>query len=210
MNLPHRQIRALFDDETVTVYQAYSDSIALAAVATQRLNASPDFKMSRTTWIKPSWCWMMYRSGYARKDPRQARILAIRIRREGFIRLLDSARLSNHGRNDGEAIQGNGVGYVVVQWDPERGPRLEKLSSPGADVRSIQIGIGPALVGRWIEEWIVGIEDATERAHALESAVRERPDVSAGQLRDMGLIPDEREFCVPPSVQTRLGMAHPC
>ncbi|KAJ1563175.1 hypothetical protein HK405_010245, partial [Cladochytrium tenue] len=132
--------------------------------------------------------------GLCTKDPGQARILAIRIRREGFIRLLGSGRLSNHGRNNGEATQGNGVGHVVVQWDLERGPRLERLSNPGADVRSIQIGIGPALVGRWIEEWIVDIEDVTERAHALESAVRERPDVSAGQLCDMGLIPDEREF----------------
>lgn len=59
-SIPYRQIRALYDDETITVYQAYCSSIALAAVEHQKLNASPDFKLGRMTWIKPSWCWMMF------------------------------------------------------------------------------------------------------------------------------------------------------
>lgn len=58
--VPYRQIRASYDDETITVYQAYSSSIAIPAVKEQRLNASPDFLLGRMTWIKPSWCWMMY------------------------------------------------------------------------------------------------------------------------------------------------------
>jgi hypothetical protein len=58
-NVPYRQIRALFDDKTITVYQAYSASIAIPAVRDQRLDASPDFLLGRMTWIKPSWCWMM-------------------------------------------------------------------------------------------------------------------------------------------------------
>lgn len=53
--VPYRQIRALYDDDTVTVYQAYKRSIADAAVKQQRLNASPDFRPGRMTWIKPSW-----------------------------------------------------------------------------------------------------------------------------------------------------------
>lgn len=60
LTVPYRQIRAVFDDETITVYQAYSASIATRAVEQQKLNASPDFKLGRMTWIKPSWCWMMY------------------------------------------------------------------------------------------------------------------------------------------------------
>jgi hypothetical protein len=51
---PYRQIRASYDDRTVTVYQAYSASIAKAAVASQKLHASPDFSFRRMTWIKPS------------------------------------------------------------------------------------------------------------------------------------------------------------
>ena len=68
--IPYRQIRALFDDDTITVYQAYSKTIAEAAVREQRLTASPEFSGTRMTWVKPSWCWMMYRSGYSFKDPR--------------------------------------------------------------------------------------------------------------------------------------------
>lgn len=41
------------------------------------------FKMDRMTWIKPSFLWMMYRSGWATKKD-QERILAIDIKREGF------------------------------------------------------------------------------------------------------------------------------
>ena len=58
--IPYRQIRALYDEETITVYQAYSATIAEAAVREQKLYASPDFLFTRMTWIKPSWCWMMY------------------------------------------------------------------------------------------------------------------------------------------------------
>jgi hypothetical protein len=42
-NVPYRQIRALYDDQTITVYQAYSVSIAVSAVNEHRLNALPHF-----------------------------------------------------------------------------------------------------------------------------------------------------------------------
>ena len=58
--IPYRQIRASYDDATITVYQAYSAAIAIPAVQNQKLDASPDFLFFRRTWIKPSWCWMMY------------------------------------------------------------------------------------------------------------------------------------------------------
>jgi uncharacterized iron-regulated protein len=103
---PYRQIRANFDTETITVYQAYNMEIAQAAVTTQKLNASPLFR-ARMTWVKPSWAWMMYRSGYSYKDKGQARILAIKMSREGFLEVLRRAQLS-HGlvtktNEDGQA-----------------------------------------------------------------------------------------------------------
>jgi len=120
--IPYGQIRALYDNETITVYQAYSATIADVAVKEQKLYASPEFKFGRMTWIKPSWCWMMYRSGYSLKDDRQARILGIKMRRVDFERLLgmavvvhgDGRKLSAEERKSG----------VRVQWDPERGPGL--------------------------------------------------------------------------------------
>jgi hypothetical protein len=52
-----RVIRALYDDNTITVYQAYNNDIAAPAVK-HKTFVSP-FKVERMTWIKPSFLWMM-------------------------------------------------------------------------------------------------------------------------------------------------------
>ncbi len=61
-------IRAVYDDKTIRVYQAYGDDIADAALAHGTFVAPP-FKMGRMTWIKPSFLWMMYRAAGATKMP---------------------------------------------------------------------------------------------------------------------------------------------
>ena len=85
--IPTRQIRAQYDADTITIYQAYSPHIADAAVAAGRF--ADGFKRDRMTWIKPSFLWMMYRSGWVTK-PGQERVIAIRIRRDGFDWVLSS------------------------------------------------------------------------------------------------------------------------
>jgi hypothetical protein len=194
--VPYHQIRALYDDETITVYQAYSAPIALAAVKHQKLNASPEFKMGRMTWIKPSWCWMMYRSGYSFKDARQSRILALKMTHENFEKLLREAVVC-HGQTLSPEER---TKDVRVQWDPERGPGLEVR-----EWRSIQIGIGGEMARWWVQEGVVGIEDVTERARGLKSVVdgaRERGEkVRAEELVDRGLVPREREFVVPEDIR---------
>ena len=47
------------------------------------------------TWIKPSFLWMMHRSGWATK-PGQERVLAIEITRAGFEWALSHAALSHY------------------------------------------------------------------------------------------------------------------
>src|SRR6185369_11188838 len=47
-NIPEREIRAVHDDKTIRVYQAYSDQIADSALANGRF-VSPPFSMSRMT-----------------------------------------------------------------------------------------------------------------------------------------------------------------
>lgn len=47
---PFRQVRALYDDDSVTVHQAYPVRIAGPAVAAGRF--VPPFSMTRMTWIK--------------------------------------------------------------------------------------------------------------------------------------------------------------
>lgn len=189
---PYRQIRAHYDSETITLYQAYPTSIARPAVASQRLTASPSFRRGRMTWVKPSWCWMMYRSGYSLKDCGQAQILALKMKHEDFVALL----------RRGVLARGEEEGDVRVQWDPERGPRLEKF-----EYRSIQIGIPGGLSGTWAEEWVVGIEDVTERARELKRVVEEEEEgVTDEELVERGLVPAERVFPVPEDVMKRLMM----
>ena len=41
----------------------------------------PDFNPTRMTWIKPSFAWVLYRSGYGRKH-NQTRILKVKLAHE--------------------------------------------------------------------------------------------------------------------------------
>ena len=59
------KIRAVFDANTIRVYQAYNDIIADEAIALDTFGKS--FQLNRMTWIKTSFLWMMYRSGWAQK-----------------------------------------------------------------------------------------------------------------------------------------------
>lgn len=166
---PRQQIRALFDADTIRVYQAYSHQIADAALAAGRF--VPPFKVERMTWIKPSFLWMMYRAGWGHKDAGQARILAIDIRREGFEWALANS-CSSHAepgvsREDYEALKA--VRPVRVQWDPERDLHHHPL-----DHRAIQIGLGGDAVRRYVNEWTVRIGDVTPLAHAIHDLVKAR------------------------------------
>ncbi|KAI6088560.1 hypothetical protein F4821DRAFT_84829 [Hypoxylon rubiginosum] len=204
-----RQIRASYDEDTITVYQAYNREIASAAVHQQKLNASPQFRLTRMTWIKPSWCWMMYRAGYSYKDKNQERILALKMKHEHFISLLRTATLTaepNEGVASSETAEAgkpprDKSSAVKVQWDPERTPRLEKLG-----YRSIQIGISSLVAATWVDKWIVGIEDVTEKAKALEQELRGNPEVTNEELLCKGLLPSERIFPVPLEVQQAIGV----
>ena len=55
------EIRALYNDETIRVYQAYNKTIAEEAVKNGTFGSH--FSLNRITWIKPSFLWMMYRCG---------------------------------------------------------------------------------------------------------------------------------------------------
>jgi len=67
-------IRARFDHDTIRVYQAYRRDIAHAALNAGTFVAP--FSMTRMTWIKPSFNWMMYRCGHASKEDQEV-VLAV-------------------------------------------------------------------------------------------------------------------------------------
>jgi hypothetical protein len=177
--IPARQIRAVYDDRTVRVYQAYSHEIADAALARGTF-VSPPFKLDRMTWVKPSFLWMMYRSGWGLKDSGQARILAIDVDREGFDWALAHGELTHHPSTPTEAPTRRSEGDVSVriQWDPERDLRLRALPH-----RTIQIGLRGQAVTLYVGRWIRRIGDVTGLAHRIHALVTAgEPGAAASML----------------------------
>lgn len=79
--MPPRQVRALYAERTITLYQAYGEEIADKALTAGTFVAP--LELNRMAWIKPSFLWMMYRSGWASKRGRE-RVLAVEVTRDGF------------------------------------------------------------------------------------------------------------------------------
>jgi len=125
-----RVVRAAYTAETVTVYQAYLPQIAGAFVA--------PFSRNRMTWIKPSFGWMMHRSGWAAK-PGQERVLAIEIIRDGFEWALAHSCLSHYQPGTHDSPQAwaarRDASPLHIQWDPDRSLTGERLAR-----RAIQVG----------------------------------------------------------------------
>lgn len=167
--IPYQQIRAVYDEETIRVYQAYNNEIADTALANGTF-VSPPFSMTRMTWIKPSFLWMAYRAGWGFKDAGQNRILAIDISHEGFAWALanscSSHRPAEMSKEEWDDLK---VKFPVrVQWDPERDLLHHPLSH-----RAIQIGIGGIAVPLYVNEWIKSITDVTKLAHRIHALVQE-------------------------------------
>ena len=76
-NMNPQIFEAEWDTEGVFFYQAYNNKIVDYALAHQQLGG-PNFNPTRMTWIKPSFAWVLYRSGYAKKH-NQERILKIKL-----------------------------------------------------------------------------------------------------------------------------------
>ena len=194
-----RTVRALHDADTIRIYQAYSREIAAPALECGTF-ASPPFKRERMTWIKPSFTWMAYRSGWGRKDAGQAVVLGIDVSREGFEWALAHSCPSH--RRPGEHADEEAfraalrASPVRVQWDPERDVRLEPV--PG--LRAIQVGLRGEAVERYVDEWIVRLEDVTPLVHRIEA------ETVAGRLDEArALLPDETPYPLPELLRERVG-----
>jgi hypothetical protein len=181
--IPERQIRAVYDEHRIRVYQAYRAEIADTALAAGRF-VSPPFSLGRMTWIKPSFLWMMYRAGWGFKEPGQARILAIT--RTGFEWALAHSCSSHRdpALSDGQWAELKRHCPVRIQWDPERDLFLRPLPH-----RSLQMGLMEQAAHLYVDEWIVGIEEITPLAHQIYDLVQH------GRLDEAReLLPPEREY----------------
>jgi hypothetical protein len=185
MTEPRFQVRARHTADTITVYQAYRPGIGGPAARDGRFPA--EWKRDRMTWIKPSFLWMMYRCGWGLKEGQET-VLAVEIRREGFEWALRHSCLSHYVPElyESQASWQRELrrSPARVQWDPERGLRLNPLPH-----RSLQLGLAGEAAARYADEWIVGIEDVTPLARQVHGLVRE------GELeRAAELLPEERPY----------------
>jgi hypothetical protein len=192
-----REIRADYDDATIIVYQAYSAAIALPAVRHNRF--VPPFSLGRMTWIKPSFLWMMERSGWGRKAG-QEHILAIRITRQGWEAALAQSVLTTftqgEHRDYDDWQRQLDAAPVRVQWDPERTLRGESLSQ-----RAIQVGLSRHIVTQYVDVWTREIRDCTPLVRQMYDLLQ------AGETEQArALLPRERVYPVDAAITKRLGM----
>lgn len=203
-----RHILAQYDDETVVVYQAYRPDIGLPAAANGAFGEG--FSLSRMSWIKPNFLWMMFRSGWATKEGQEV-VLAITLRRSAFEAVLAAAVHSTwvpevYGERSAwqQAVK---TSDVRLQWDPDHEPHGHKVER-----RAVQLGLSGKTLERYAREWIVRIEDVTGfvRAqhrhvldHALDRLETPREEVYPVADRDvaarLGVSPTER----PPAMSGR-------
>lgn len=186
--MKEKEIRAVYDEETLVVYQAYNGAIASSAVEAQTF-VSPPFKMSRMTWIKPSFLWMMYRSGWSSKS-NQEHVLSIRIKRSGWEWALKNSCISHyihklHESQESWKAQLKGS-PVRVQWDPEKDINMQNLPH-----RAIQVGLSAEGVELYVNDWIVSVEDISPFSREVHSLVR------AGKKEEAeAMLPKERLYPV--------------
>jgi hypothetical protein len=151
-------IIAQFTKEYIIVYQAFKDSIANYAVENQKFGGA-DYDFERTTWLKPSFLWMMYYSGWARKED-QENVLAIRISRKGFDEILRCAVMATYDKN----IYGSSQNWesqrqnsdIQLQWEP-----YYDLHGNKSDRKAAKIGLKAEMLQRYNNEWIQEIQNIT-------------------------------------------------
>jgi len=185
--IPQQQIRAMYNADTIRVYQAFSNQIADSALAHGTF-VSPPFKMERMTWIKPSFLWMMYRAGWGTKDTGQQRILAIDITHEGFEWALAHSCPSHAaaGMSEQEWRTLKEASPVRIQWDPERDLHHTPLPH-----RAIQIGLSNEAVRLYVHQWIRRISDVTPLAQKIHALI------TKGDLKSVqALLPIEKPYSI--------------
>ena len=112
------------------------------------------FKPKRMTWIKPSFSWVLYRSGYAQKHNQQ-RILKVKLSHKSLAEILSRCECKHSG----------GGSWGRVQWDPARDLMYSEKGEPRKllNKRAIQIGMKGPLSELYVKS-VLSIQDVTSLA----------------------------------------------
>ena len=189
-----RRILAQFDNQTIVVYQAFRP--AIGHFAAQHGCFGGDFSLRRMSWIKTSFLWMMYRSGWGTK-PDQEVVLAIWLQRSAFDAILAQVTpawpdgAGNAAESETFPLDRRTPGSRVrLQWDPDRTPgggRLER--------KAIQLGLRGDALARYAKEWVVHIEDISPFVREQYQHVKRRGQDRSPRYQDL-LVPREEVYPV--------------
>ena len=192
-----RHILGQFDDQTIVVYQAFNRTIGRYAAEHGRLGG--DFSLSRMSWIKPNFLWMMYRSGWGTKENQEI-TLALRIRRTFLDTVLAAAVPSSWDRamfpSEDDWCAAVSRSSVRLQWDPDHDPAGAKVER-----RAIQLGLRGQTLETFAQKELIEVIDVSD-------FVREqREKMAASGLTDL-VTPAERVYRPADSkVALRIGLA---
>ena len=182
-----RHILTQFDEETVIVYQAYRP--AIGNFAAEHGYFGGPFKLTRMSWIKPNFLWMMYRSGWAKKEGQEV-VLAIRLKRTAFDQILSQAV---HSSFVPEIYESRDVWQAAVkssnvrlQFDPDHNP----FGHP-VERRAIQLGLRGEVLARYAKEWIVEIQDISEFVREQHANVRGKCENLLTPKEEVYVVEDE-------------------
>jgi hypothetical protein len=152
-----RHILAQYDEESVVVYQAFKPTIGHFAATHGYFGGG--FRQDRTSWVKPNFLWMMYRSEWGRA-PQQEVVLAVFLKRAAFDWLLSQAV---HSKYEPDLYASDTAWYaqlrrspVVLQWDPDHAPTGQRLTR-----RAVQLGLRGEALASYAREWVIAIEDVS-------------------------------------------------
>lgn len=191
-----RHILAQFDDDSIVVYQAYRPAIGLFAARENYFGG--EFSLSRMSWIKPNFLWMMFRCGWGTKADQEI-TLAVRLKRTFFDAALAAAVPSSFGASDyadNEQWQrAVAASAVRLQWDPDHYP-----SGGKCERRAVQLGLRGEMLRQYAREAIVEIEDISEFVAAQRSHAHP-PYADLLMPRERVYVPDDA------AIGARLGLA---
>jgi hypothetical protein len=191
-----RHILAHHDAESIIVYQAYRPSIGRFTVEHGYFGGG--FSLSRMSWIKPNFLWMMYRSSWGTKEGQEI-ILGLRLRRAFFDGMLAQAVQSSydegHFPSREQWQEALATSAVRLQWDPDHDPCGGKLAR-----RAIQLGLRGEVLEAFSKRELLEVIDITE------FVAEQRP--KAASLGFAGLRTPVESVYVPsdPAVTKRLGL----
>ena len=181
-----RHILAQFDADSIVVYQAYRRTIG--SFAARENGFGGDFSLSRMSWIKPNFLWMMFRNGWGAKSEQEI-TLAVRLTRTWFDAALAQAVPSSFGASnysDQETWKRDvAASEVRLQWDPDHDPAGGKCER-----RAVQLGLRGEMLRQYAREAIIEIQDISEFV-AAQSSHAHAPYADLLVPRERVYLPDD-------------------